>query len=97
MRDICINTPGEPDVPTLRGEITALSLFGGRRSLSKLILFSLFLTDCRWVKTKSSSAQICLKDLDRLKGVDNVISREPEFEIIIPLDPIVNLWTVGCF
>ena len=45
MRDICINTPGEPDVPTLRGEITALSLFGGRRSLSKLILFSLFLTD----------------------------------------------------
>ena len=40
-----MTTPSGPDVPTLRGEMTALSLFGGRLALSELILFSLFLTD----------------------------------------------------
>ena len=40
-----MTTPSGPDVPTLRGEMTALSLFGGRLALSALILFSLFLTD----------------------------------------------------
>ena len=40
-----MTTPSGPDVPTLLGEMTALSLFGGRLALSELILFSLFLTD----------------------------------------------------
>ena len=40
-----MTTPSGPDVPALRGEMTALSLFGGRLALSELILFSLFLTD----------------------------------------------------
>ena len=40
-----MNTPSGPNVPTLHGEMKALSLFGGKLALSELILFLLFLTD----------------------------------------------------